>query len=78
MQSSFVFYKAHKVRANLRFLLCLEDMWLLPPTEQDVSLLLKTSPLKLVVSTYIWLERGINGDEQYFPRIKLSAQTSGI
>ena len=43
----FLSYKAHKVKANLRFLWRLADRWLSPAPGQDVSLSLKTSWVKL-------------------------------
>ena len=75
--NKFVFssHKAHKVGANLRFLWRLADRWLSPPPGQDVSLLLETSPVKLV-STYTSVEWG-NGGELSFLRIKLAAHTPG-
>ena len=43
---------------------------------QDVSLLLETSPVKLVPN-HTWVELG-NGGQLSFPRIKLAAQKPGI
>ena len=56
----FLNHKAHKVGANFRFLWRLADRWLSPPPGQDVSLLLETSPVKLV-PIYTWVEWGNGG-----------------
>ena len=54
----------------------LADRWLLPSPQQDVSLLLETSPVKLV-PTYTLVECG-NGGDLSFVWIKLAAQMSDI